>query len=404
MIGGKLTIGYNMQNDLDNTEWQIITAHPEITLMNWQGLGNLPALSCSGHTTGSNLVTFYCSATSQLKNGDLVLISGGHPVLTISSLEVENLIPNVSFQARLPRRVAPPTSSAVTARPIQRGDVSGNYTTHAADGWTKTLQDWFWVDDNPQNQDSGTKRVAAIMVKNAGNSKHYRTLSLDDSIDYAGQPFCVKFRVKSSGDWRIYIKDNGTISYGATQSGSGYVEAQHAITSCSGVGPLEVGVEHLGVNDTVYYYSKPFATNAASIPAGYYRQKDGWFKPVVKYSPNSLSHATIEMPATADSSGAAMYGFPVNLRAETNGAMSNDIQAINLSFEAMSSAAGRALAWRDQEPVPHNYGELVYTQGANNMAAGNGEVWLKNGNAYLYSTTASALFTNVSADLSAFYL
>lgn len=393
-----------MQNDLLNTEWQIITAHKVMTLMGWQGGVTLPALTVSGFLPSANLVTFYCSDTNQLRVGDLFI---GHEtngsqatdIMGLCSIRVTEIVPNSYFKGYLPRGALSPASRPLIARPIQRGDWIGE-TGNAADYWNKAAADYFCVDYHAENLDIGTKRVACIVRKTTGASFHQQTLEKDVALDYAGQPYTAKFRVKSNGSWRVYINDNGAVTYGATQSGSGYIESQVSISAVSGVGNLTIGVEHLGAVGTCYFYSKPFATNEASIPDNYYRQSERELIPVVKYTPDTLNGATLTMPTAGD--GFGTFGWTVRFYEETNGAVSDDVNSVNLCWEFTCPNANKTLAWRNQQAVPHIYGEIATNSYSGSKVTGNGKIWLKNGCAFLYTDTAGQAFNLVSADLSSF--
>lgn len=397
-----------MRNDLWNTEWQIITAHPIATLYNWQGVGNLPALSISGFTAGTNYPTFYCADTSQLKNGDLITISAaGFPAW---ALEVRELVPNVSFKAYMPYNTATPASGAIAVRPIQRGDFStGAGEVHAADGWIKSQSLWFWIDEHSQNQTDGTKRVAAYRRRLGIAEATGYFIPKDIVRSYVGQPYTFKVSVKSAGSWRLFIEDASGITYGNSVSGAGYIEDSLTIPAVTNGDVLIVGIEFTGALGEPYWVAKPIATNSASIPAGYYCKREGWFKPVVKYTPDSYFHSSLTFPSVRDADGAPLsnpptYGWPFRARPETNGAMLGDVKAINFCWEGYAGSGGKALAWRDQLAIPHNYGNLFYTQAANQMMANNGIAYLSGGDGYVYTATAGQSFANISADISAFYL
>lgn len=389
-----------MNNDLWNTDWQILTAQQVNTKYNYQGTGTLPALSVTSHTTGNNYVTFYTSNTSQLKNGDLVELTGGTYISNLCSVKAENVVTNTSFGANLPRGLVPSNTSALTARVIQRSDISG-VTTHAADNWNKTQSLYFWVDDNSQNLDIGTKRVAA--VKKGSSSAEFLTYNIPETIaiGYAGQDYTFKVRVKSAGTWRAYIYNGSTQTYSASQSGSGFIEAQVTANIDTSNPAITVGIEFTGSSGTVSYVSKPIAYATSSIPTGYYRKREGQFRPIVKYTPETLHGASITLPSTSD--GYGTYGWLFRVNQETNGVVANDVLGVNFCWEFDCASSDVALAWRNRLAPPHIYGNIAHSVGGQSIST-QGDVWFYNGEAFLYSAHSGASFTNVSADYSSFYL
>lgn len=315
-------------------------------------------------------------------------------------MKIENVVANTSFGTNLPRGLIPTGTSTLTARAIQRSDISG-VTTHAADGWMKTQSLWFWVDDNSQNLDIGTKRVAAL--KKGVSTAEYFTYNVPDTLacGYAGQDYTFKVRVKTGATWRAYINNGASVTYSAAQSGSGFIEAQVTATIDTANPGIAVGIEVTGATGDVFYVSKPIAYAASSIPAGAYRKREGNFRPVVKYTPETLHGASITFPTTAD--GYGTYGWLFRVYQETNGVVASDVLGVNFCWEADCASGDRALAWRNRLAPPHIYGNILHSVGGQSQST-QGDVWFYNGEAFLYTATSGAAFTSVSADYSSFYL
>lgn len=384
-------------NLLPNTGWQINSGVLYCTKYNHQGTGNLPLLSVSGYTTGSNLVTAYCSDTSQLKQGDLVMFSGAESALMFCSMYVDSITPNVSFSGRLPFGLKPTTSTACQARPIACGDYDGTITGGMADGWDKDLMG-YWIEDNECNLDVGCVRAAAFKKNSNASQSFWHTA---DATKFRGQTISWGIRgyqKTGSGGFRVRINDSGTVTNGSTASAGSYqsskVENYTVSDTCTSLTFL---VDTLGANGDVYYFCKPMGNLGATLLP--YWPSTGYFVPRVFIGPWVNANFTFN---TIGASG--RYGFTWMPYQETNGRIAKDVELLSMQWEGRNATSDKHIALTSSDDPPSVYSFVRYSDPVNSMICSSHMTTLKNGSAYFYSDQQGTNWYNASMELNGFVL
>jgi len=175
-----------------NSQWEIFSGLGFNTKMNPEGTGTMSPITVTSNTTGSNKVTLSASSTGELKNGDLVIISGTgvDGSLTIAPMRVFGLIANTSFEVQAPLGRAPTISHAATALPINVGMyLTGDLASgDAADGWRKGAAGnnmVVWREDNAVNLSPGA--MYALGINMGGNTTQQSIYTNFDVTRFRGK-------------------------------------------------------------------------------------------------------------------------------------------------------------------------------------------------------------------------
>lgn len=372
---------------LPNTYWQIHSGVGFCTKMNHQGTGNLPALAVSSYTTGSNTVTAFCSDTSQLKAGDLVLFDGADPLMQLCSMEVDSITPNVSFTGRLPLGLKPSISQACAARPIMIGDYDNPVSGAMADGWDKDASLGYWLEDNAVNCDVGFIRSAAFKKTSSGVQSFRHDVPAHQVHKWRGK--AITFSIAGKGaDWRVRIVDGGVDIANAPVSGAFQRRGVSANISntCQS---LSFVVDLLGEAGSVNYFCGP-------EPA-----KDGYLIPRVMILFQSFHNANATMTDALSGGG---YGFRFNPYAESNGRITRDVRVINMTWEGRNASHNVAVALRSSASAPAIYSFIRYSDPKDAMICSSHLATIGDDGAYFYSENQGANLYNMSMEANGYVL
>jgi hypothetical protein len=399
-------------NILPNTRWHLGTGLADGLKWNETATAALPNCNVTSYTNNANLVTFNTTNTSMLQVGGLVAM--GAPadanMRLGTTLRVLSITPNVSFTARLPNglRTGAASSVACIATPYDAGGAGSVGSGNAFDGWTKTTATQCWRDSFASNVQGGNKYSAALKKGTAGSELFYVAIDPRDVRQVAGKNMAARFVVKApaGGSWRIFTSDNiSGQRNGATVNGAGGFESsEFTFLVPAGIGNVAFGIELFGPVGATFYVSEAFAGQGTIVGQGAVQNlQRNRLVPVVKFSPYSWVNANMTFPTVADSVG--LFSFVFDPYAETNGAIAPEVRALDVIIEGFNLSAvitgtgARVIATRDQEPVPHKYGPIMFQQAANVKTAAMGTLTLgPDGTARVYGLSGDN-WANVSMDI-----
>jgi hypothetical protein len=414
----------NLDNFLPNVNWQswaIVGGGVNyITKMNAAGTAAQTAVSSSAFTPSSNTPTFTTSNTQQLKNGDLVIITGnsfkwtyngvaGTPPVT--AVRVTNLIPNTSFQVTGQLGgLSPASSVATTVTPISPG-YSGA-TGIAADGWDKTSTLTVWPDDFAANAYPGAIRTMGVL-KDLGTAETvYWACQPTQLAKYAGRT--VTFGVPvfqkvqgGSGTWKLWINDGVTTTYsgngtGASVSGFQFLSVTANISAAAT--QLLIEIEFDGAAGDVYYVALPTAVLGSTLTAANCRQMPSELILVPHWNPPLLTPLTGTFPV-ATLGGSSYYGWQeLDLEAMSFGSMHNSVRMVDCKVELTTSTVG-AMFFTGSNMTGLSFGPQAVTQVSGVMIPGQGILPLAaDGTFTIFTNTSGLSLTNATFDLGAVWL
>lgn len=396
-------------NLLTNTQWKIRTALNVHTKYGSAGGGTLPPLACTGYTVGANNVVFSCSDTSELKLGDIVLITSADPSVMATGMEVKGITPNVAFECDLPLGKIAANSEACSAQIVMRGDLAG-VTGDGPDAWKKSTAMYLFIDDHAVNRKVGSKYQVGL-VQTAAAQQFWYPIEGNKVTSYQGKTVVfgcwVNYKVRSgSGTYRLFINDGvNATTYSPAVSSTGYVwtEITHAIADTTA--GVSFGIECNGSTSDVFYVSQPMMSFGSVLGQGNYQPEPSgtMFTPRVKFTPLHWENAVVSTPAAATNGYA--YGYPFYLKAETLEAVANEVVAAFTELEGVNATAGHALAFMQTVFAPQLDGPIIHTQTGGQKASTSSWWWFQdNGQAFIYTIHGSDTYSNVSFDMSGYIL
>lgn len=386
-------------NFITNSEFKLCTALGNVTKYNYQGEGTLPAITVTS-TSGTKLITCFTSNTSQLKNGDLIVISTGmHAYFGLSALEVTNLVVNTSFQVLLPLWVTIGQSYSGTFLVINKGDMTAS-TGDGPDGFQKTTSLKIYRDDHKANKSTAQYYQMALIKGTANTELFVQTLAKDLSSKLVGQilTFSMETLIKAtdlSNTARLFIEDDAGREYSDYFTVYGFDRKSVSKKIAKFNSSITVGIELISPAGSLYYISKPdLNISGRTIYEPVFNEH---IVPVVKTSPSSMINAAFTFNGLSTNS-VGDRGWVFNPYAETSGAIGKGIKCLDLQLEARCDSLDKTLGIRNQEGVPHVYSLLGYSKAVGQMVVSQGLVKLKNDLAYIYSVNNTNWY-NTSVDI-----
>ena len=417
------------ENFLPNCQWQLWSGLGYITKQNVEGTGNQTAISCSSFDTLNNEPTFITAETSQLKNGDLAIVSGGGfqwayagvgYVATATSNRVVSLVNDTSFklQAQL-GGVSPAASVAVTVTPISPGDLGALGTGQCADGWKKTTTLSVWPDDFTANGCPGAIRVLGVR-KGAATTESINWGCPSNTLrKYLGRTISIGALVRQkvqagAGTWTISIVDAvGGTTTSAAGTGVAYSDPTYGgfefkfVTAT--ISPVSTGfnvhINFNGADNDVYYVALPTGLFGSTMVVNNCRQNvTDVMRPVTHWNPPLLTPLTMTFPA-APYIG-VLYGFSdQDLEAMSLGVIHNSVAMVKCKIELITSTVGAMLFTGSKLDYSLTFGPQTATQVATVCNIGQG--WLPlahDGTFCIFTGTPTLVITNATFDFDEVYL
>jgi len=408
-----------MNNFLPNSHWLLNSkwAAPNsvTSAMSATGASLQAQVSVTGFTPSSNYPTIYTPNTRELYNGCMVTFGLGHGGLSASALRVSNLVPNVSFQVKIPfGQLTISTSMAETAFAIGTcSEWAGNQNMGPDGGWTKTASLMMWTDDFPANKCPGARRVLGLRKTVNADEDFYWQCPEEKLEKFLGRQFVFAQRtwMKTAGSTataRLFINDGiNPPSFSPSLTGptfsdpvyGGYQLEQVAQVISPLCTSLQIGIETDGVIGDIFYVANPTAIPGSSIADWQIGNDD---QEIIyadtHFNAPSLVPWTGTMPTTALISGSGLYGYTeLDIEGLTFGQVHGSVRAVTTKLELTTPTVDQTmfLSPLNVPEIALTFGPQCNTEAANIMDASISSMPLKPG------TTAPApgcfaMFTNVS--------
>lgn len=394
-----------MYNFLQNTQFQVRTGMLANTKMNSAGTGTQTAISFTNFTPSSTSPILYTTNTQQLKQGDLIKITGTSVAgFNLTLLRVKGIAVNNSIQVTLPLGLATPaTSVACTGTPMlqySNGSTNGN----GPDSYTITSGVNCWIDDFPINSCPGSKLQCGLQLTSTSQQVFYYTVPAADVSLYQGKTICFGMQCLQkigSGTAQIILQTDSGSNFGTNFIVNGsYEYSELSVLIPTNAAYITMGIVLNGAIGDVYYVSQPKAV--VGTTCGDYTFDNRELVPICKMTPISLNTASFTIPAFGD--GYGTYGFPVDIFQETNGAIDPSVRIIKAQLEGKCATGQVALAMRNIIGLPPTYGVTTYCPSAGSWCTAYGHITLANGCGFLYSANASVSWSFTSLDINGYLL
>ncbi len=378
------------QNILPNTQWQVGSGLSGSAQRTELGTGYEAAMTVSGHTTGSNTVTFTVNSTGNLRANDLVAIDGVNAPQTFKNTYLRvATVAATTFTAKLygGNKSVDAFTASYNATIAGIGNASSISTGDAFDHWTKSSGGSgliVWRDSWPSNTKAGSKYSCGMLKGAAGLQYiHHSPLVFRDLDRFKGRKVVfgcwVKQRVKGgSGTWRVVIQTNaGIVAGSAMATSQEFTWLEVTTTLSASITQLDFMVELAGNASDVYYLSQPMAGFGEFLGEGNYVQpRNEYLVPIVHVQFNSFNGASPALPtslAATDGKGtdtdiqgtdnSAFKTFDVDPYAETNGIVAPTVREIVVKVEGRCESEGDALGFSNNNVAgaAHVFGPLMYS-------------------------------------------